>query len=104
MQYSRTIGEWLQFLPPALHEKAVNYVLDQHPDTGAEILTTKTTSFFKAIQGALLWDKTEEGSAFWQRIAAIDYFETTANGELSLVQRLQNGELEEYLNQSDDEE
>ncbi len=104
MQHFRTIGEWLDFLPPSLKEKSVNYILDQHPENGAEILNTTTTSFFKAIQGALLWDKTTEGTAYWQRLAAIDFFEASAQGDFTLLQRLQNGELEEYLNQSDDEE
>ena len=101
MQDSRTIGEWLDFLPPSLKEKAVNYILDQHPENGAEILQTTTSSFYKAIQGALLWDKTKEGTAYWQRVAAIDFFETSAGGDVDMLERLKNGELEDYLNKSE---
>jgi hypothetical protein len=104
MQHFRTIGEWLDFLPPSLKEKAVNYILDQHPDNGAAILHTQTSSFYKAIQGALLWDKTTEGAAYWQRVAAIDFFETSAQGDFAMLERLKNGELEEYLNQPENDD
>ncbi len=104
MQHFRTIGEWLDFLPPSLKEKAVNYILDQHPDNGAAILHTQTSSFYKAILGALLWDKTTEGAAYWQRVAAIDFFETSAQGDFAMLERLKNGELEEYLNQPENDD
>lgn len=104
MQHTRTIGEWLVFLSPLLKEKAINYILDQHPDNGPAILNTRTSSFYKAIQGALLWDKTEEGVAYWQRVAAIDFFETSAQGDFAMLERLKNGELEDYLNQSENDD
>jgi len=63
--------EWFdKKLPGEIRDKAIENMKKEAGDYCSEIqLERECPSFFDAVSGAFIWNKSNEGHAFWRQVA-----------------------------------